>query len=92
MGVVRRSKVRHLRLGIVDGCCSTTNRVSEGDLQGFNSTPDDVTLTLSKTAGLLAFIVSLDLSQYSAMLDLAQVKGHVHSQIYTLKILHHTIE
>jgi len=61
---------RHLRLGIVDGCCSTTSRVSDGDLQGCHCTADDVPFALFTTTDLSA----AEFSQYSAMLNLARSK------------------
>ena len=57
----------HLRFGIVDGCCSTTSRVSDGDLEACHSTPDVVPFALAETALLSAFTAS-NLSPSSAML------------------------
>jgi len=72
VGVVgAKVRQRYLRLGIVDGCCSTTSRVSDGDLQGCHCTVDDVVpFALFTTTDLSA----ADLSQYSAMLNLARSK------------------
>jgi len=77
-----RGQLANLRLGIVDGCCSTTSRVSEGDLQGFQFTPDDVPSALSITATLSVFT-----APSSAMLNLARVKGHIISHTIDERVL-----
>jgi len=63
----------YLRLGIVDGCCSTTSRVSDGDLQGRHCTSDDVVFVLFKKTDFATF-AAIDLSQSSAMFNLARSK------------------
>ena len=72
----------HLRLGIVDGCCSTSRRVSDGDLQNCHFTAVDVVLELSLA---LTTFTSISRLPPSAMLNSARVKGQVLSQDQQVK-------
>jgi len=61
-----RSAECYLRFGIVDGCCSTTSRVSDGDLLACHSTEEGVPSALSVTTPLSSFT---HLDDSSAMLN-----------------------